>query len=51
MESIITEPTKDRNYQRLVANLEEMTKLYRQLLDLVRKEKQLLIEEIGRAHV
>lgn len=44
MESTITEPSKDRSYQRLVANLEEMTKLYRQLLDLVRKEKQLLID-------
>lgn len=44
MESTNTESTKDRSFQRLVANLEEMTKLYRQLLDLVRKEKQLLID-------
>ena len=39
-----TDTTKERSFQRLVGNLEEMTKLYRQLLDLVRKEKQLLIE-------
>lgn len=44
MESTILESSKDRNYQRLVANLEEMTKLYRQLLEIVRKEKQLLID-------
>ncbi|HEY8272463.1 MAG TPA: flagellar protein FlgN [Pseudobdellovibrionaceae bacterium] len=44
MESTIIESTTDRSYQRLVANLEEMTKLYRQLLDLVRKEKQLLVD-------
>lgn len=44
MESMITDSAIDRNFQRLVANLEEMTKLYRQLLDLVRKEKQLLID-------
>jgi flagellar biosynthesis/type III secretory pathway chaperone len=36
--------TLDRSYQRLLANLEELTTLYRQLLDLVRKEKQLLVE-------
>jgi flagellar biosynthesis/type III secretory pathway chaperone len=36
--------THERSYQRLVANLEELTTLYRQLLDLVRKEKQLLID-------
>ncbi|MGZ3747793.1 MAG: flagellar export chaperone FlgN, partial [Pseudobdellovibrionaceae bacterium] len=44
MESTIIESPVDRSYQRLVANLEEMTKLYRQLLDLVRKEKQLLVD-------
>ncbi len=44
MESTIIESTKDRSYQKLVTNLEEMTKLYRQLLDLVRKEKQLLVD-------
>lgn len=30
--------------ERLISNLEELTKNYRQLLDLVRKEKQLLID-------
>lgn len=44
MDSVLTESTKDRSFQRLVANLEDLTKLYRQLLDLVRKEKQLLVE-------
>jgi flagellar biosynthesis/type III secretory pathway chaperone len=44
MESTTTESTVDRSYQRLVGNLEEMTKLYRLLLDLVRKEKQLLVD-------
>lgn len=44
MDTTITESNKERSFQRLVANLEEMTKLYRQLLDLVRKEKQLLID-------
>jgi flagellar biosynthesis/type III secretory pathway chaperone len=34
----------DRSYQRLLTNLEELTTLYRHLLDLVRKEKQLLID-------
>ena len=29
---------------KLISNLEELTKHYRQLLDLVRKEKQLLID-------
>lgn len=36
--------TLDRSYQKLLANLEDLTSLYRQLLDLVRKEKQLLID-------
>jgi len=46
MESTTTtiDTSKDRSFQRLVANLEEMTTLYRHLLDLVRKEKQLLID-------
>ena len=30
--------------ERLISNLEELTKNYRQLLDLVRKEKQILID-------
>jgi flagellar biosynthesis/type III secretory pathway chaperone len=30
--------------EKLISNLEELTKNYRQLLDLVRKEKQLLID-------
>ncbi len=38
------ETTFERSYQRLLVNLEELTTLYRQLLDLVRKEKQLLID-------
>ncbi|MBK9324069.1 MAG: flagellar protein FlgN [Bdellovibrionaceae bacterium] len=38
------EATVERSYQRLVVNLEELTTLYRHLLDLVRKEKQLLID-------
>lgn len=32
------------NTERLIANLEELTKQYRLLLDLVRKEKQILID-------
>lgn len=32
------------NTERLISNLEELTKQYRQLLDLVRKEKQILID-------
>lgn len=44
METTITESNRDRVHQRLVANLEELTKLYRQLLDIVRKEKVLLVE-------
>ena len=31
------------NTERLISNLEELTKNYRQLLDLVRKEKQILM--------
>jgi flagellar biosynthesis/type III secretory pathway chaperone len=38
------ESTVERSYQRLLTNLEELTTLYRHLLDLVRKEKQLLID-------
>jgi flagellar biosynthesis/type III secretory pathway chaperone len=33
----------DRHFQKLVANLEDITKLYRQLLEMVRTEKELLI--------
>lgn len=35
--------SQEKSYQKLVANLEELTKLYRQLLEVVRKEKDLLI--------
>ncbi|MEZ0391270.1 MAG: flagellar protein FlgN [Pseudobdellovibrionaceae bacterium] len=35
--------SQEKSYQRLVANLEELTKLYRSLLETVRKEKDLLI--------
>ena len=35
---------KQKAYEKLVQNLEEITKLYRQLLDCVRKEKDLLIQ-------
>lgn len=33
----------DKSFQKLVLNLEELTKLYRQLLEVVRKEKEFLI--------
>ncbi len=35
--------SQEKSYQKLVQNLDELTKLYRQLLDLVRKEKDFLI--------
>jgi hypothetical protein len=35
---------KQRFFEKLVHNLEDMTKLYRTLLDTVRKEKELLIK-------
>ena len=35
---------KQRLFEKLVNNLEEMTKHYRTLLDSVRKEKELLIK-------
>jgi hypothetical protein len=35
--------SQEKSYQKLVANLEELTKLYRSLLDIARKEKELLI--------
>jgi flagellar biosynthesis/type III secretory pathway chaperone len=34
----------EKSYQNLVSNLEELTKIYRHLLDVVRKEKDLLIQ-------
>lgn len=37
------EATQERSYTKLVNNLEEMVKQYRGLLDLIRKEKDLLI--------
>ncbi len=36
--------TVDRAFQKLEANLEELTKIYRALLDLVRKEKDYLLK-------
>lgn len=35
---------QDKAFQRLIANLEDLTKLYRTLLDVVRKEKEYLVE-------
>lgn len=35
--------SQEKSYQRLVANLEELTKLYRSLLEVCRKEKDLLL--------
>lgn len=35
--------TVDRAFQKLEANLEELTKIYRALLDIVRKEKEFLL--------
>lgn len=40
---IAQEGSLDRIYMKLENNLEEMTKFYRQMLDLLRKEKDLLI--------
>lgn len=37
------EAYKDRLYSKLEFNLEELTKLYRQLVDLLRKEKEVLL--------
>lgn len=36
--------TVERAFQKLEANLEELTKIYRSLLDIVRKEKDLLVK-------
>lgn len=36
--------TVERAFQKLEANLEELTKIYRALLDIVRKEKDLLVK-------
>ncbi len=36
--------TVDRAFQKLEANLEELTKIYRALLDIVRKEKEILLK-------
>lgn len=41
---IAQEGTLDRLYLKLENNLEEITKLYRQMLDLLRKEKEILIK-------
>lgn len=38
------EATVDRSYDKLIQNLDDLVGLYRQLLDLARKEKQSLIE-------
>lgn len=36
--------TVERAFQKLETNLEELTKIYRSLLDIVRKEKELLLK-------
>lgn len=36
--------TIERAYQKLESNLEDLTKLYRSLLDVVRKEKEILLK-------
>ncbi len=36
--------TTERSYQKLLSNLEDLTKLYRSLLDMVRKEKEVYIK-------
>ncbi|XGC81337.1 flagellar protein FlgN [Bdellovibrio bacteriovorus] len=36
--------TVERAFQKLESNLEELTKIYRSLLDIVRKEKELLLK-------
>ena len=36
--------TVDRSFEKLIQNLDDLVGLYRQLLDLARKEKQFLIE-------
>lgn len=41
---IAQEGTLDRLYSKLENNLEEITKFYRQMLDLLRKEKEFLIK-------
>lgn len=41
---IAQEGTFDRIYIKLESNLEEVTKLYRQMVDLLRKEKEILIK-------
>jgi flagellar biosynthesis/type III secretory pathway chaperone len=41
---IAQEGTFDRIYVKLESNLEEITKLYRQMVDLLRKEKEILIK-------
>ncbi len=35
--------SQEKSFQKLTQNLEELTKLYRQLLDVVRKEKEFLL--------
>lgn len=36
--------SQEKSYQKLITNLEELTKLYRSLLDIIRKEKEILVE-------
>ena len=43
MDAIKIDSVVERAYQKLEANLEELTKIYRSLLDLVRKEKEILV--------
>lgn len=42
--TINTESAVDRAYEKLILNLDDLVGLYRQLLDLARKEKQFLID-------
>lgn len=43
MDAIKLDSVVERAYQKLEANLEELTKIYRSLLDSVRKEKEILV--------
>ncbi len=36
--------SQEKSYQKLILNLDELTKLYRSLLDVIRKEKEILVE-------
>jgi len=40
---LIAHIEQEKSYQKLILNLEELTKMYRLLLEIVRKEKELLV--------